>query len=527
MQENIVGMRVLHKFNHGLGDCVMFRAVLNHLRHYNPDWENYVVTGRGKHTAFKGLAECLTEVPDLTWGKVYDHDWPECWQNYRDVPGTKAAQCIQNKFHLKASWSLLTYDFSPGDDAKEMAVGYVESLPKNKGFVLIHYEGNTSRDNKNLSHGQVIPLCDWLISADYTPVILDWDFRSSLPDQKRIFCPNAKNPIWQNLGSGDFETLSGLCSLAKAAVTIDSGPQKVCFATGVPTVAVWVRHHPLHYCDNVKNAIHVVPNDHLDYLRGNKGQGGEFFYRNYKYITYPKGKPTGTIIQQLARLFGISYNPMADSDILTATSFDEEYYEQHKDAGLDYTGHGEWQITYGQWIAGSLSLSGKKLLDVGCACGSIACGIAKAGVYVSGCDVNEHMIRLGRERWLASTLKICDAVNMHYWKDDTFDCVHSNQVFEHFKPELVPFILRECHRVTKPDGILLVILDTEELFARQKRDLSKEDPTHTCVRPMAWWEEHLEKTGWEVAPDLLQSLKKHQNSYFKIYDWECFICRKK
>ncbi len=135
--------------------------------------------------------------------------------------------------------------------------------------------------------------------------------------------------------------------------------------------------------------------------------------------------------------------------------------------------HGGWQENYERWFVEALKLKGRSVLDVGCARGSIACGFGKTGALVSGCDANEHAIVKGREHWLADHLKIRDATNLHYWKDGTFDFVHSAQVFEHFKPELVPHILAEVNRVTKPDGVLFVCLDTTETFARQGRDLEE------------------------------------------------------
>jgi SAM-dependent methyltransferase len=217
---------------------------------------------------------------------------------------------------------------------------------------------------------------------------------------------------------------------------------------------------------------------------------------------------------------------MAAADLLTTTSFGEAYYHQHKEAGLDYLAHGEWQITYGRWFVEALGLRGRTLLDVGCACGSIAAGLAKAGALVSGCDANEHMIRLGRERWLANQLFVCDATNLHYWRDRTFNTIHSAQVFEHFKPDLVPHILDELWRVTQDGGILFAALDTVEMYARQVRNLAREDATHICVKPMAWWHQQLASAGWALAPDLLERLRLHPESYFAHYDWDAFCCRK-
>jgi SAM-dependent methyltransferase len=83
----------------------------------------------------------------------------------------------------------------------------------------------------------------------------------------------------------------------------------------------------------------------------------------------------------------------------SATGYTERYYQEHKLAGLDYLGFGAWQQQYGRWLVESLGLKGKRLLDVGCACGSILRGLGQAGAVVQGVDVNECMIRLGRDKW--------------------------------------------------------------------------------------------------------------------------------
>ena len=153
--------------------------------------------------------------------------------------------------------------------------------------------------------------------------------------------------------------------------------------------------------------------------------------------------------------------------------------------------------------------------------------MAEAGGLVSGCDLSQHMIDLGKERWPGFPLFVCDAVNLHLWRDNTFDFIHSAQVFEHFKPELVPYILKEINRVTRPNGILFAAFDTVELFDRQKRIMETEDPTHTCIQSIGWWQLKLKEAGWEFAPELMELLEKHPKSYFKMYDWPSVCCRKK
>lgn len=175
------------------------------------------------------------------------------------------------------------------------------------------------------------------------------------------------------------------------------------------------------------------------------------------------------------------------------------------------------------------------MLDVGCACGSIANGLfaAGAGPNVCGVDLCEHMVRLGREKFPKLRLEVCDAVWLHHFHDGDFDVLHSACVAEHWRPELVPFILRELHRVSKPaTGTFYVSLDTEEVYARQGRKDETEDATHICIRPQSWWFDRFRDAGWKpMREDRVESLRQHANwtkrpngeEGFKRFDWDFFV----
>ena len=220
-----------------------------------------------------------------------------------------------------------------------------------------------------------------------------------------------------------------------------------------------------------------------------------------------------------SRLTGEEFESVANKRFLktlTACAFDERYYEEHKLAGLDYLSFGNWQREYGRWFVESLGLKGKRVLDVGCACGAILRGLGEAGAIVQGVDVSEHMIQLGRQKWpdMATLLFTCDAVNLHLFPDDSWDAIHTAQVAEHWKPELVPFILQEFRRVVRPGGLLFCALDTEELLVRQGRRPETEDPTHYCIRPVSWWHEQLADAGWQVcSSEVEQALRNHPESF--------------
>lgn len=510
-------MKYLHKFNHGLGDCIQLVAVLKSV-----PGEHDVEVPSDKASIFRGIARNINRDAG-DYDRVIDHHWGECHSSWRDSPGTKTAKCLRDVFGIVPQWDKLKYTVLEYGDDWQRVNEYLKTLERGKGFVVLHYQGNTSADKKNLTHEQARDICRWLTDLDYTVLLLDWDRRSPLADGRRIINPGTDCPIWQGRGTGDGATIAALISQSKLSIVIDSGPGKVAYAVPTtPCISVWVKFSPYHYADN-SHAVHVIPENHVDYLRGEKNTALSFFSDKYKYTTYhPRFGLVTTVLKEAAKMLNEEYKT---DKPLSTTTLDFDYYRQHAEAGLDYLGHGGWQENYGRWLVDTYSLRNKTLLDVGCACGSIACGLAKAGALVSGIDPNEHMIHLGRSKWLRETLKICDAVNCHYWVDSTFDFIHSNQTAEHFKPELVPHILKELRRIARVGAIMFTVLDTQELYDEEGRDPATEDATHYCIKPMAWWHEEARKAGWIVSDELLEKAKEAPGSYFKLYpNWKGFVC---
>ena len=153
-------------------------------------------------------------------------------------------------------------------------------------MVLLHYQGNTSRDSKDLPEDLARALCDDVLAGGMVPVVLDWDGRTSLANGQRVFCPDVKEPLWSNMGTGDAEVLAALIERAALMVGVDSGPLHVAAATTTPSLAVWLRHHPLHFFHPADNVTHLVPEDHLAHLRGDRAAGADFFTRHYRHQAY-------------------------------------------------------------------------------------------------------------------------------------------------------------------------------------------------------------------------------------------------
>jgi 2-polyprenyl-3-methyl-5-hydroxy-6-metoxy-1,4-benzoquinol methylase len=455
---------------------------------------------------------------------------------------------LREIFRLEPKLELYRYQIERSPAAEQRARDYLASICSegpllNNRFpvILIHYQGNTSCDKKDLSHEVARRTCETVRELGHVPVILDWDHRSPLIDQKTIHCPQADHALWGGQGTGDAEALAALIEASSLLVGIDSGPLHVAGATSTPSLGVWTRHHPIHYFDLCPNVKHLVPRTQARLARGSAAV--EFFTKHYDHEEYDdlerdlpaqvRSQLTGEPISPKAALqptiTAEASTPKPRERILTSVNYDRQYYEEHQQAGLDYLNFGDWQQRYGRWFVESFKFQGKRVLDVGCACGSILRGLGEAGAVVAGVDLSEQMIELGRKKWpdMVPLLNVADAAHLSQFGNSSWEGIHSAQVAEHWEPTAVPQILRELNRIVAPGGLFFCSLDTEELFARQKRDMSTEDPTHICVKPRAWWTEQLAKAGWtDVTAEYEPALLDHHDSFLKQYDWDYFIARK-
>ena len=535
--------RVLIEFRHGLGDAVQLTVVLRHLHHEHPDWQIDLAALHGKHTVGRGLCQnqkILGQPKRAAYDKVYSLDWDECREVYSQWPSTKPTRCLRDVFHLTPLLELFGYQIERTPDAEQKARDYLNQLcpsgPRPDGrypVVLLHYQGNTSCDMKDLSHETARQVSQAARDLGYVPVILDWDNRSPLIDQATIFNPGPGHPLWAGHGTGDAEPLAALIGVSSLMIGIDSGPLHVAGATSTPTLGVWTRHHPVHYFDLCPNVVHLVPANHRSLAKGTAA--ATFFESHYQFAVYQD--LNRDLVAQVRHSLGGEPMPVstapepspASSRPLTAVVYDRQYYEEHRQAGLDYLGFGDWQREYGRWLVESLGLENRRLLDVGCACGSILRGLGEARAVVAGFDISEHMINLGRQKWpdMAPLLHVADAADLGCFRNGEWAALHSNQVAEHWLPEAVPKILRELSRVTAPGGIFFCALDTEELFARQQRDMSTEDPTHLCIKPRSWWLQRFAEAGWkDVTDEYRPTLVAHPLSFVRRYDWDYFVLRK-
>ncbi len=308
--------KVLIRFPHGLGDAVQLGIVLRHLRKHRPDWQIDVHCQRGKHSAVRGLCHAVyhdreARPNEQAYDKHFDLGWYECYSAFSDSPCTKACNCLREVFGIVPELALCGYVVECQAEDYAVTARYLESIGGRKNAagrfnaVVIHYEGNTSTPKKNLCRHTVAALCENVREAGHLPVILDWDRRSPLSDQKHIFCPGVgPNDIWGGFGSGDAARITALIAQCTAFVGIDSGPGKCAGATDTPSVIVWTGHHPIQFHDLCANTTHLVPEEHRALPPAQQRQVAEFFSKHYRFCTYAKDRLTEVLCSQLRQQLG-------------------------------------------------------------------------------------------------------------------------------------------------------------------------------------------------------------------------------
>ncbi len=312
---------VLIKFWHGLGDAIQFTVVLKHLAATRPDWAVDVWSLRGKHSSFHGLCrrsyhDQEPRPPQSAYARVFDLGWYENYNRYGDRPNSKITNCLAEIFRIPYDPALGRYEVRPTPEAHRAAEFYFRSIGLAPGpagrfpVALFHYQGNTSGAKKNLGQEDVAAAVGAALQSGLTPVILDWDHRSPLPDGRRVFCPSVgPGDIWGGFGSGDCGVLTALIARAALFVGIDSGPGKCASATDTPAVIVWTGHHPMQFHDPAPNTLHLLPENHHELPPMENAAAARYFEGHYRYACYGPGRLAERLAAEVFRAGGREQPP--------------------------------------------------------------------------------------------------------------------------------------------------------------------------------------------------------------------------
>ena len=147
-----------------------------------------------------------------------------------------------------------------------------------------------------------------------------------------------------------------------------------------------------------------------------------------------------------------------------------DYYEQIAAAEHDHWWPAGMRRISAVLLREPLSGDGQAVLDAGCGAGGFLAWLAGTGAFarLAGADIATRAIELAAERVPGAELHVAPLHQLPF-ADAAFDVVTVNDVLQHVPERTVGAALRECGRVLRPGGLLL-IRTSGALRARRQRD---------------------------------------------------------
>jgi SAM-dependent methyltransferase len=169
-----------------------------------------------------------------------------------------------------------------------------------------------------------------------------------------------------------------------------------------------------------------------------------------------------------------------------AASGKEAKHEIERDDGYAHASQGSQYIApFTEWAESerlaSVEVKGK-ILDIGCGAGRVALYFQEKGHDVVGIDISQAAVDASHERGLKE-VHLMSADNLEF-PDSTFDTVllFGNNFGVLGDEEKIISMLKDLHRITKPDGVILAqtrdVEDTDkpEHLAYHKKNRAKGNP---------------------------------------------------
>jgi hypothetical protein len=278
-------MNVSIRFHHGLGDCTNFAHTLP--LYTERGYRVEVACSPDKAPLFRAAGAAITD------GCAAAHHGfphpPVADFNRLDDPwnSNKTAFSIS-----QYPMPIIGRDFERWPDLCRVHLTLADQLtpeirqrvddaiaPMQRPLILLHTQGNTSPDSKNLAADQTIALYERLLDqTDGTLILLDWDMR--VPRLLTYRCRHLGAELWPM----NAVELWYLMEQSQLLIGIDSGPLHFARFSKIPALGLWVRHYVSHFALPRENTLHLVPGFHR---RGDK-------YRRHAFNTVATAEDTLT-----------------------------------------------------------------------------------------------------------------------------------------------------------------------------------------------------------------------------------------
>jgi ubiquinone/menaquinone biosynthesis C-methylase UbiE len=157
---------------------------------------------------------------------------------------------------------------------------------------------------------------------------------------------------------------------------------------------------------------------------------------------------------------------------------------------------------------------GSRALDIGCGTGSLAIACARRGAQVTGIDTSPQMLDIARRKVKQAgltdsiTLLQMSAIELDEgFEPESFDTIMSSLTFSELSDDEQRFVLRQCQRLLKDGGRLIVADETvPPSWPKRLLHLAVRLPlaavtyvlTQTTTRAVAELERKIADAGFEI-----------------------------
>lgn len=156
------------------------------------------------------------------------------------------------------------------------------------------------------------------------------------------------------------------------------------------------------------------------------------------------------------------------------------------------------------------TLSGKKVLDIGCGAGQITDYLTQKGIESIGIDFSEELLKIAKKNFPSSKFILADICE--YEQKQQVDGIITKDVLFHLSDENLIAVLQKFRRLLKPNGNLCIIMDMpkeagEQIFVEELDD--KYQIYYNYLTPEKL-RDLLEKTGFNI--ENIQLVKDNYNA---------------
>ena len=122
------------------------------------------------------------------------------------------------------------------------------------------------------------------------------------------------------------------------------------------------------------------------------------------------------------------------------------------------------------------TLSGKKVLDIGCGAGQITGYLTQKEIGAIGIDFSEELLKIAKQKFPSSKFILADICE--YEQKEQVDGIITKDVLFHLSDEDLIAVLQKFKRLLKPNGNLCIIMDMpkesgEQIFVEELDDKYK------------------------------------------------------